>query len=111
MAAVNERLESSSEEEIDCCYSSSNESFEGEEGACGYTREPEYSKAELIKLGIKVIEDDDDSEDTSGDDDLDLSRLENMHWCSCAHCCIMPSLRECNAVESALICWKTNWIM
>ena len=56
MAAVNERLESSSEEEIDCCYSSSNESFEGEEGACGYTCEPEYSKDELIKLGIDVLE-------------------------------------------------------
>ena len=56
MAAVNVRLESSSEEEIDCCYSSSNEIFEGEEGAYGYTCEPEYSKDELIKLGIDVLE-------------------------------------------------------
>ena len=28
-------------------------------------------------------------------DELDSSRLENLHWCSCTHCCVMPSLREC----------------
>ena len=94
-------------------YSSTSYNSDGEfyqEGSSGYTCEPEYAKEELEKLGIKTFESDDDivsSDDSS--DDLDSSRLENLHWCTCGHCRIMPSLveskccRECaNLLEDKL---------
>ena len=59
-----------------------------------YGNEPEYSAAELAALDDDVInfEDDSDSEaETSG---LDSSRLDNLHWCSCRECSIMPTLNE-----------------
>ena len=104
MAAVNERLESSSEEEIDSCYFSSNESFEGEEGASEYTCEPEYSKDELIKLGIDVLEEKSDvsTDDSNDSNELDSSSCENLHWCTCTRSCIMPTLIE--AID--LFCYK-----
>ena len=73
----------------------------------GYTCEPEFSKEELIKRGVDVtdiIEDKmiDDSEDS--ENDLDSSRLENLHWCTCTHCCIMPLLVECKCCLDVQIC-------
>ena len=108
---------SSSEEEVEEFeemeeYSSTSYNSDGEyeEGSSGYTCEPEYTKEELEKLGIKTFESDDDivsSDDST--DDLDSSRLENLHWCTCGHCRIMPSLveskccRECaNLLEDKL---------
>ena len=91
-------------------YSSTTYNSDGEyeEGSSGYTLEPEHTKEELEKLGIKTFESDDDivsSDDSTGD--LDSSRLGNLHWCTCGHCRIMPSLveskRECaNLLEDKL---------
>ena len=57
----------------------------------GYSNEPEYSKTELEAMKFS----DNESGDTScSDDEMDSSCLENMHWCSCGECTIMPSLVE-----------------
>ena len=54
MAPTHDECELSSEEEeiLPDIYSSSEENLEGELDALGYTCEPEYSKEELIRLGI-----------------------------------------------------------
>ena len=70
----------------------------------GYTCEPEYSKGELIKLGIDVLEEKSDvsTDDSNDSNELDSSRCENLHWCTCTQCCIMPTLIE--AID--LFCYK-----
>ena len=115
MSAQEDALEDmSSTDEMEECSSTSYDSDEDweYEGKSGYTCEPEYTKTELEKLGIKAIESDGDEAVSSNDrsnEDLDSSRLENLHWCTCGHCCIMPSLveskccRECaNLIEDKL---------
>ena len=100
MSAQEDALEDmSSTDEMEECSSTSYDSDEdwGYEGKSGYTCEPEYTKTELEKLGIKAIESDGDeavSSNDSSNEDFDSSRLENLHWCTCGHCCIMPSLVE-----------------
>ena len=114
MSAQEDALEDmSSTDEMEECSSTSYDSDEDweYEGKSGYTCEPEYTKTELEKLGIKAIESDGEevSSNDSSDEDLDSSRLENLHWCTCGHCCIIPSLveskccRECaNLLEDKL---------
>ena len=35
----------------------------------------------------------------SDDDELNSSRLENLHWCTCHHCTVMPTFIECKCCE------------
>ena len=64
-----------------------------------YNNEPEYSKEECKKRKL-----DSSSDTTDSDDNLDSSRLENLHWCTCKKCVIGVTMtldeckccRECN---------------
>ena len=56
----------------------------------GYVAEPEYTQAELDSMNF----DDGSDSESSSEEDIDSSRLENMHWCTCQECSIMPSLIE-----------------
>ena len=64
-----------------------------------YNNEPEYSKEEYKKRKL-----DSSSDMTDSDDNLDSSRLENLHWCTCKKCVIGVTMtldeckccRECN---------------
>ena len=84
------------------CFDSDDEDLEYQ-GRSGYMCEPEYIKEELEKRGIKALESDDEtvSSDDSGND-FDSSRLGNLHWCTCGHCCIMP-------MESGIYIFKCHW--
>ena len=55
-----------------------------------YGNEPEYTAAELLLLSESSSAS--DAEESGSD--LDSSRLENMHWCTCSECSIMPTLLE-----------------
>ena len=59
----------------------------------GYVNEPEYSKAALDAMKFDNVDDESESE-SSSEENLDSSRLENMRWCTCQECSIMPSLVE-----------------
>ena len=68
-----------------------------------YGNEPEYTEAEIASLGddTELIESSSEGEAS----DLDSSRLENLHWCSCLECSIMPTLTEskcCQEFKSLL---------
>ncbi|XP_057310654.1 uncharacterized protein LOC130648616 [Hydractinia symbiolongicarpus] len=58
-----------------------------------YMNEPEYSKAELEKETYKSSD--------SEEDELNSSRLENLHWCTCT-CCVIYNcftLVECKCCQ------------
>ena len=57
-----------------------------------YGNEPEYMAAELLLLSDEANISTDSEGGRGGD--LNSSRLENMHWCTCAECSIMPTLPE-----------------
>ena len=85
----------------------SSESVIGEHS--GYQCEPEYSNEELKKLGIAQPTAASDESQESEDEEADSSRMENLHWCTCGECEIMPSFveskccRECsNLLEDKL---------
>ena len=63
---------------------------EDEEVFSGYGNEPEYSSRELEAMKFDCNEDIDSSEENESDS----SRLENLHWCTCEKCLIMPTLME-----------------
>ena len=78
----------------------SDNSFEGdgrgddeEIHQCMYGNEPQYTAEELRNMDLSSPG---DSEDSDSDDEnhLDSSRLENLHWCGCGKCQIMPTLIE-----------------
>ena len=91
--------ESSSESEagLKSSSQSGNESVKG----C-YLNEPEYTLEEVNnKLFI------DESDESSSDNEVDSSRLENLHWCSCESCVIFQEMRPveckcCREYESLL---------
>ena len=58
----------------------------------------------MVKLGFN-IEDNTPMSSEESENELDSSRLENLHWCKCTHCCIMPTLIEakcCRECENLL---------
>ena len=71
-------------------------SFDGSEGSVefnsdGYINDPEYTEEEMKAMNFR----DSDSGSTSGEEaEQDSSRLDNLHWCTCLHCTVMPTLVE-----------------
>ena len=71
-----------------------------------YNNEPEYGEEEIKKRKLENL----DESATDSDDDLDSSRLENLHWCSCKNCVIGLTMtldeckccRECNILGEKL---------
>ena len=71
---------------------SSDDEILGSEPDGLYGNEPEYTEAEM-----ELLEDATENSASNSDgegSDLDSSRLENLHWCSCSECSIMPTLSE-----------------
>ena len=68
----------------------SEEYSDNEGGHCMYGNEPEYTTEEMRLLNIES--DNEDSEEETNE--LDSSRLENLHWCSCLNCTVMPTFAE-----------------
>ena len=69
--------------------------------SCGYLCEPEYTEQQAKSMKFSA------SSSSSDDYELNSSRLENLHWCTCHHCTVMPTFIECIyiiAVKSFLIC-------
>jgi hypothetical protein len=60
---------------------------------CMYGNEPEYTTAELSQMSDQLSGTSSENSDEE-DDDLDNSRLINLHWCGCGKCQIMPTLIE-----------------
>ena len=60
-------------------YTSDSNDTSFEASTTGYAHEPECTVCELQKLTPS----DEISFDNFDDDDLDSSRLENLHWCRC----------------------------
>ena len=60
---------------------------------CLYGNEPEYDTDELADL-YEATTQTSENEDTDEEDEMNSSRLENVHWCGCSNCCIMPTLPE-----------------
>lgn len=84
----------SSESDSSVFYESSDSNDDNLPSTAGYAHEPEYTQAELKNMSSH---DDDTSELSEGEDeDMDSSRLENLHWCKCKNrCIIQPTLVEC----------------
>ena len=63
---------------------------------CGYAGEPEYNKEEL-----KSMEFSDDTKSDSNEEETDLnpSSQENLHWCKCSDCIVMPTFIECRCCK------------
>ena len=93
MASNREVAENSSSDEETEDYYSSNDDFNFDKACGGYVCEPEYSVEELKNKGI-IVEVDDEEASSESENELDSSRLENIHWCTCTHCSVMPSLVE-----------------
>ena len=66
---------------------------------CLYGNEPEYTAAELSQMNEELSET--SLSDSSEDEDLDNSRLINLHWCGCGKCQIMPTLIESKLTNSS----------
>ena len=64
-----------------------------EDFSCGYLGEPEYTEQQAKSIKFRA------SSSSSDDDELNSSRLENLHWCTCHHCTVMPTFIECKYCE------------
>ena len=69
----------------------SDESYESDQN-CMYGNEPEYTAEELNNMILSDTSNHSESEEEGSD--LDSSRLENLHSCTCTNCTIMPTLPE-----------------
>ena len=76
---------------------SSNDSVDETNDGC-YFNEPEYTPSELRK---RKLPDEDTNTGESSEEDLDSSRLENLHWCTCQQCVIFESskMEECKCCQ------------
>ena len=89
--SVDESFESNSSSEI-----SYNEESEESDESCqeglvfGYVGEPEYRDDELQSMKLPSV----GSSSDESENELNSSRTENLHWCKCQHCIIMPSFLE-----------------
>ena len=83
------------------CYSD----FSFDEQGCFYGCEPEYTKEELDHWESAVTEGSTGS--SSSEEDVDSSRLENLHWCQCKNCVIGLTF----TVDECLCCKECNIIM
>ena len=68
-------------------------SCDNEDFSCGYLGEPEYTEQQAKSMKFSA------SSSSSDDDELNSSRLENLHWCTCHHCTVMPTFIECKCCE------------
>ena len=68
-------------------------SSEEEQNYSGYGNEPYYSEKELYTDHEKKYNEEDT--ESSEEDENDFSRLENLHWCTCEDCYIMPTRIGC----------------
>ena len=57
--------------------------------SCGYLGEPEYTEQQAKSMKFSA------SSSSSDNDELNSSRLENLHWCTCHHYTFMPIFIEC----------------
>ena len=73
-------------------------SCDNDDFSCGYLGEPEYTEQQAKSIKFSA------SSSSSDDGKLNSSRLENLHWCTCHHCTVMPTFVNVNAVKSFLIC-------
>ena len=102
---------SSSCSDLSLCKSSTDTSIDSsfiDTATAAYAHEPEYTNEKLQKL----LPTQDISNDSSDDDnELDSSRLENLHWCKCKnHCEILSTLQECKCCqEFEQRYWVQNW--
>ena len=73
--------------ETECSVAGS--SCDNEDFSCGYLGEPEYTEQQAKSIKFSA------SSSSSDDDELNFSRLENLHWwCTCHHCTVMPTFIE-----------------
>ena len=86
----------------------SSDDLDSEVSFTGYGNEPEYTEQGISKLSGLSNEIYSGSED----EEEDNSRLENLHWCTCQKCFILPSIYECKCCREpeALLNDKLNGI-
>ena len=87
----------SSEGNTDGRFESGDFDISKDDFSCGYVGEPEYNKEEL-----KSMEFSDDTKSDSNEEETDLnpSRQENLHWCKCSDCIVMPTFIECRFAKN-----------
>ena len=74
------------------CSIAGGSSCDNEDISCGYLGEPRvYRTYKSIKFSA--------SSSSSQGDELNSSRLENLHWCTFHHCTLMPTFIECKCCE------------
>ena len=93
--------------EIDSSDISCDESFEtecdiagsscdNEVFSCGYLGETEYTEQQAKSMKFSA------SSSSGDNDELNSSRLENLHWCTCHHCTVMPTFIVCKCCKDKL---------
>ena len=67
----------------------------------GFAFEPEYTEEELAKFEIEYDKEAEFAEievgldhGTGSTSGADISRLNNLDWCNCSNCAMMPTLKE-----------------
>ena len=91
-----ESFESNSSSEISY-NEESEESESSQEGLVfGYVGEPEYRDDELQSIKLPSV----GSSSDESENELNSSRTENLHWCKCQHCTIMPTFLRVYVVKN-----------
>ena len=73
-------------------------------GGC-YLNEPEYNQEELLKIQNTRLHDDEHETSSEEEEDMNSSRLENLHWCTCQNCVIFNTFKliECKCCQESSI--------